>query len=225
MDLFPLTEYEKCNLRETVKFDLDSLDNFSFDVLNDRYLIKTYSQPYLEMRFSIVKDLTSGTFYLLFIPHFYKILYDTEMYYEHKDNNYKLKIPRETLKVKAPLYDGFIKMHVPDQRSAQFSWRLIRAAMPELPVGGNISVNDFTTKIKKEYEKGLIAESSLKELTDILDSTGYGNQEIVFIERIGYLILVFNEVKDDVSFYFLPELERSYLAKAWHSGDLPRRCF
>lgn len=223
LDLSPLTEYEKCRLREAVRLDLDSLDDFSFNVLDDRYLIKTYFEYDEEIRFSIVKDLKNGTFYFLCIPHFHKLLY-VGAYHESKENKYGLKIARKTIKVNAPLYNSLIDTHVPDPRRPEFSWRLIRATMPEFPAGGNISVEDFKTKIQREYDLGLIAESSLKKLTDILDSTGYGNQEIVFIERIGYLILVFDKVKDDVSFYFFPEENRLYVSKAHHSGNLSRRC-
>jgi hypothetical protein len=214
LSLALLSKNEQCNFRESITRNLNDLDDNSFDVLNDRYLIKTYVDPNLEMHFSIVKDLKEGAFSLLCMPHVHKIMYDAEMYYEPKNDKYQLRIAREPIKLDAEFYNKFINISITNHQPANFVWRLIRATLPELPAGGNISFDSFIAKIGKEHEFGFIADTSYKELTDILNSVEYANHEIVFIEEIGYLILIFDGSSKELSVYFLPETERTFLSKS-----------
>jgi hypothetical protein len=229
IDLSPLDEIEKCILRETITQGLDSLSDSPLVILYDRYLLKHYRQPFLELGFTFVEDMQDNKFYFLCLPEFYKSMYGISDIYEVAPNGrHKLKAPREAIKFNNLLFKNFTSLSDLQVTVTRADYdpkiivlqSLIEYSFPELNCS-NIEVYEFEKKMKESLELGWVSESSYEGIMKILDnesSRRFVASDAYFVNGVGYLLFHYylNKKTSLMNFdiYFIPERERGFVTRA-----------
>lgn len=236
LDLTPMDELERCILKEAITKYLDTLDNSKIVIVHDRFLVKNFYEPWLEMPFSFVKDAVTNRFYFFCLPEFHKMIYDVDMNYELSEGGkYKLKAARGAKKIASPMINVFFSDFNRSEgqqfySATEIAKDIIHAAFPDLLCAYEpVSVVEW--EMRNDCDSGLIAESALEEIVQLLNPSSSDTDhdtEAYFIDSVGYLFVIYclsnPGEKVEVSFYLVPEVEGSFIDRPHHHVAEDRNC-
>lgn len=227
-DLSPLDTSEKCILKNTILNDLDQMDNGSVTIFEDRYVIKNYFDTYLRLRFNFVKDILTNRFYFISLPQFDRMLYNVKVNYDEFPNGiYKLKAPREAIRINTSLIDAFFNdgdsFHDTAENTGlnskfESAAKLIDKIFPDLATS-NTMVSNFNSQMHDEYDLGRISESAFNQIMKLLEPLSLNVNcriEAYLIDKSGFLLFIYStdsqSSKMKIASYFVPEPEGLYIS-------------
>lgn len=235
LDLTPLSSYEKCILGKTILNDLDELNNYKRTLLcGDRFTVRTYDDPYLQLPFTFVLDNLNQKMYFLWVPHLKEHLFDVSYAYEQtNDSIFTLKEPAAAVRVGAPLIDRFLSdqdLSIKTQRSFLDAVQFSNAFLEEIfkPVlAHRISIAEFEQDLVELLNSGSINEASYENLrTTMIQPVLRENMfdiEVFRLQEAGHVMVVHraDSVTGDrfsLQIYYLPKLTRY-----WNSRGVTSR--
>jgi hypothetical protein len=220
-DLSPLDEFEVCTLKKVVANDLGELGGSRLTIVEDRFLLRSYFERFLQLHFCFIQDVETGEFYFVSIPQLDEYVYDVEANYVKQDGGmYQLKSPRQPIKMNTRLLSDFLSnidlgiKNTSNLEKRFLGCRKVNEILDEafifLPYD-EISHSTLQGRIKDEQEKGLISTHSLNITTQFIEASLQNEHSLrtFYIDGAGYLLsscsLDKETLKAHVDMFFLPD--------------------
>src|SRR5687768_1578348 len=236
-DLSPLNNSQECTLRKVIDNDLDELSPPRLVILQDRFIIKSYFEPFLQLHFCFIQEIETGKFHFLALPQLDEYVYDVKANYREQDNAiYKLQASREPVRLNTRLLLDFFS-HTEfgyDTRSIQdrlFDFRKVDEILNEAFVffkHTEISANSLLGIAQKDLDDGLISKDAFVIMVELIKSSLRNEQHVrtFHIDGAGYLISACSvdkqTLKVTVEMFFLPDRERILTSRS--EGIKYREC-
>lgn len=224
-DFGTLSGSEKCILKETIANDLDELNDWRFVEVDNRFRIRTYHAPYLDLDFAFVKH--GDRFSFITLPDVVKYIYGIRHRYKEQHNKWVLKDSSAVFTLNSVLLDNFlndnaiaIKELSPFEKAT-----LLNRLLPEIfssPFFRPISRFEFKDMIDAQINAGEMTNYDYEKIRGLIDHAHPSVVElcnIFFMERVGWVLLNYpdknleeNKVKVDA--YFIVFRERVIITRA-----------
>lgn len=230
IDLFPMSDREKCILKETISGFLDELNDFKITQI-DSFYVRNYTLEDLGRNFSVV--MIKDRYYLLALPRLFDYWY-TDKYYNPTADGYKLRGPDGAIsRINSAGFDEFISNEVFVDSSSYTLGHfmvMLNAIFPEL-THKEIRPREILEWIAEQPPQNQdVIESSLGP---IIGSRGKWrlprDWRVYRIDYFGFVLFAFKERNDvlkpiTVDIYFLPFVER--LGTFYESDDVKyKNCY
>lgn len=224
-DLGALSDSERCILKETIANDLDKLNDWRFVEVDNRFRIRTYHAPYLDLDFAFVKH--GDQFSFITLPDIVKYIYGIRHRYKEQHNKWVLKDSSAVFTLNSVLLDNFLNDNAIaiKERSSFEKATLLNRLLPEIfssPFFRPISRFEFKDMIDAQINAGEMTNYDYEKIRGLIDHAHPSTVElcsIFFMERVGWVLLNYpdknleeNKVKVDA--YFIVFRERVIITRA-----------
>lgn len=215
IDLYPMSDREKCILRETISKFLDELNDYKL-IQIDSFYVRNYTIDGLGVNISIV--MKEGQYYLLCLPRLYEYWY-TDRFYQLDEGAYQLSGAEFSIaRVNSSTFDEFISKEMSIGRDRNLTFRrlmvMLESIFPEL-MRREIDYDEIQNWLSNQpVNNRNVIESVTRPIFDSKRSLRYPTNWRAFrLDHLGYVIFYFsitNEVSHPLSvdIYFLPFAER-----------------
>jgi hypothetical protein len=229
IDLDPLSTYHKCIVRKTILNDLDELNNDKKVLLHDRFVLRTYFDPYIQLPFTFVRDDLKDKMYFIWMPYLKEQLFNVEYsYHQVNDSIFALNQPVEVIKMPATLIDKFLydqSFIIDSERSfldaVNFSQQFLEETLSVI-FSREISVAEFERDLEQLFESNEISEVNYQKIkTQLINpmfSGGLHDVQSFRLAEVGHCLIVYRTDKDSnnrfkVEIYHLPKSKRWWQAR------------
>lgn len=219
-DLGSLHDFEKCILHETIANDLDKMNDWRTVTIENRFQVRTYHTPYLDLDFAFVKY--GDRFSFITLPDVVKHIYDIRDHYQEAGNDWILKDSSAVYTINSTLLNGFLNDSIAaiKKRSVFEKATLLNRLLPEIfysPFFRSISLYQFKDMLDEQINAGEMKNddyNKIRKLIEPVHPSVVNLSCIFFLERVGWILLNYpeenlegNKVKVDA--YFIAVRKRS----------------
>lgn len=228
-DLSPLDDFKKCTLKKIIENDLEELGGPRIAILHDRYLIKEYYDGFLQLHFSFIKEIETGTFYFICLPQLDEFIYDVMANYRQKnDSIYELRSLQWQVRINtdpllnllsnddfqfysSDIHERFTKFRYASEVLTE-SLRLLRR--------NEISASRLQSALQEDLKQEIITDRAYKMAMQLIDDAVRNENKIRTYEFdvAGYLITVYSVDKQRphvaVDMFFIPKNERKLISRS-----------
>jgi hypothetical protein len=222
IDLSGLSEAEKCILLETVKNDMDQLNDLTASTVQS-FSIRNFYLRFSQLHFSFVFDSKDGQIYFLALPELHRWINDVKSHYTAmNDSIYQLKEKNSLRLLNTPLLDIIftndsfrIDPHSSNafQRKYKLASGLSRESFRML-YHHEVPSYEVFSLIEEKTKEEIVSKSSAEDLASLIREATRHNiaVETFYLDGIGFVAFKYsvNErvSKIGIDVYFLPAVQR-----------------
>lgn len=198
-DFGSLYDFEKCILNETIANDLDEMNDWRTVTIENRFQVRTYHTPYLDLDFAFVK--CGDRFSFITLPDVVKHIYGVRYYYKEEGDDWILKDSSAVYTINSTLLNEFLNDSISaiKKRSVFEKATLLNRLLPEIfysPFLRPVSLYQFKDMIDAQINAGEMKNDDYNKIRKLIEPVHPSVSKlccIFFMERVGWVLLNYPE--------------------------------